>query len=219
MSPTVRSTLNASRTSPGAFSNVPRRGAVALVTTVLAVVLLFSFKPADPTTLAGGLPSQAPVVSQPPAATEQPVAAAPQPTPTRRPTTNNNGSSSGNGTSGAGSNGGSSQTVNQPPAPDPTPTSPSDGNAVSGTFTGDAINTAYGTVQIALVVQNGQIVDVQELQLPSDRRLSAQISAQAGPMLRDEVLRAQSDKINGVSGASYTSYGFYLSLQSALQKM
>ena len=93
------------------------------------------------------------------------------------------------------------------------------GNAASGTYTGKAINTPYGTVQIALVVQNGQIVDVQELQMPSDRRLSAQISAQAGPMLKDQVIQAQSDQINGVSGASYTSYGFYLSLQSALQQM
>ena len=33
------------------------------------------------------------------------------------------------------------------------------------------------------------------------------------------VLHAQSDNINGVSGASYTSYGFYESLQSALQQM
>lgn len=93
------------------------------------------------------------------------------------------------------------------------------GNGVSGTFTGDAIDTPYGTVQVALVVQDGQIVDVQELQLPNDRRLSAQISSEAGPILRDEVITAQGDNINSVSGASYTSYGFYKSLQSALHQI
>jgi uncharacterized protein with FMN-binding domain len=102
---------------------------------------------------------------------------------------------------------------------DTPPTTAQAGNGASGTFTGKAVQTAYGTVQIALVVQGGKIVDVQELQLPSDRRLSQQISAEAGPMLRDQVIHAQSDKINDVSGASYTSYGFYLSLQSALQQM
>ena len=38
-------------------------------------------------------------------------------------------------------------------------------------------------------------------------------------MLRQEVLQAQSANIQGVSGASYTSYGFYLSLQSALGRI
>ena len=190
---------------------MPKRGALALVTTVLAVVLLFSFQPADPTTAltGGGLSSDPPIVAaaQP---TPAPLIAGP-PAPSHNATTGGTGSGS--------------HSAPTPAPVQPTATAASGNNGgggssyANGTFTGKAIATAYGTVQIALVVQNGKITDVQELQLPSDRRLSQQISAQAGPMLRDEVIRAQSDNINGVSGASYTSYGFYLSLQSALQQM
>ena len=170
---------------------MPKRGAVALVTTVLAVLLLFSFKPADQSR-ASGLPTNA-AVGTPLPASQQPVAVGPQPSRT---------------------------TASTPPPAQPTPTNnTSTSGSVSGTFTGDAINTPYGTVQIALVAQGGQIVDVQELELPSDRQLSAQISREAGPLLRQQVLQAQSANIMGVSGASYTSYGFYLSLQSALSRM
>jgi uncharacterized protein with FMN-binding domain len=38
------------------------------------------------------------------------------------------------------------------------------------------------------------------------------------PNLRSQTLSAQSAAINGVSGASYTSYGWYKSLITALQK-
>jgi uncharacterized protein with FMN-binding domain len=175
---------------------VPKRGAVALVTTVLAVLLLFSFKPADQSR-ASGLPSNAAIGTPPP--TQAPVAVGQRPTPTPPPTGQPPSTQGPQATSQPNGNGGNSN--------------------ATGTFTGDAINTPYGTVQIALVVQNGQIVDVQELQLPSDRQLSAQISREAGPMLRQEVLQAQSANIQGVSGASYTSYGFYLSLQSALGRI
>jgi len=174
--------LNYSPTSPTGFSRVPRRGAVALVTTVLAVLLLMGFKTQEQTSpgLAGAVPSQAVIGAPHP--TGRPVASAGGPTP----------------------------------APTPTPAGVA---GASGTFTGDAIDTPYGTVQIALVVQDGEIVDVQDLQMPFDRRLSQQISAEAGPLLRNQVLRAQSANINGVSGASYTSYGYWQSLQSALAKM
>ncbi len=183
---------------------MPKRGAVALVTTVLAVLLLFAFKPADQSA-AGGLPTAAAVGA--PGRTTAPVAVN-QPQPTAQP----------QATRRPASGGGS---VNNAPAPTVAPTNPpaAGGNGATGTFTGSAINTAYGTVQIALVVQNGRITDVQLLQMPSDRQLSAQISREAGPMLVQQVLSAQSVNIMGVSGASYTSYGFYESLQSALAQM
>ncbi|SBW28845.1 hypothetical protein FDG2_6076 [Candidatus Protofrankia californiensis] len=38
------------------------------------------------------------------------------------------------------------------------------------------------------------------------------------PILRQEVLNAQSAHIDTVSGASYTSYGYAWSVQSALDK-
>lgn len=167
---------------------MPKRGAVALATTVLAVLLLFSFKTTDQVSLARNLPAPA-VVGGPPRTTPGPVSVGPGATP-------------------------------NPGRATPVPDQPAVGPATAaGTFTGDAVDTFYGTVQIALVVQDGKIVDVQELQMPSDRRLSAQISQEAGPILRSQVLRAQSANINGVSGASYTSYGYWESLQSALSQM
>jgi uncharacterized protein with FMN-binding domain len=181
---------------------VPRRGAVALVTTVLAVLLLFSFKPAEQTS-ANTLPTSAAVGGPGAPATQAPVAVG-QPTPAPQSSQQ------------AGTGGTTGTPV--PPAPTATPATGGGGNA-SGTFTGTAINTPYGTVQIALVVQRGQITNVQLLQMPTDRQLSAQISREAGPMLVNEVLQAQNANIMGVSGASFTSYGFYESLQSALAQM
>ena len=191
---------------------MPRRGAVALFTTILAVVLLFSFKTGDQTTLGRGLPTEA-IIGAPPTRTAAPTVVDGHSTPApSAPTSSRSPRPAAT----------ASPEQAGPPAPAvtpaPTPARGGLGNA-SGTFTGQAIDTPYGTVQIALVVQNGKITDVQELQLPNDRRLSQQISAQAGPMLRTQVLRAQSDNINGVSGASFTSYGFYESLQSALSQM
>jgi uncharacterized protein with FMN-binding domain len=48
---------------------------------------------------------------------------------------------------------------------------------------------------------------------------SVSIDQQAIPMLEQQALTAQSANIQGVSGASYTSAGFKLSLQSALKQL
>lgn len=193
---------------------MPKRGAVALVTTVLAVALLFGFTPADQTGLSGSIPTTG-MVGAPPVSTPAPVALGPQPQGTATPTH----ATRSQATPRTGTAGPTATPLTQVSTPTDAPTNAPGAAGASGTFTGDAVNTAYGTVQIALQVQNGKIVDVQELQMPNERRLSAQISAEAGPMLRDEVLRAQSANINGVSGASYTSYGFWESLQSALAQI
>ena len=183
---------------------MPKRGAIALVTTALAVVLLFTFKPADQVSGLPGVPNLGAgnPVGIP---TSRPVAGA-QPRPTPRPAATSAGGTTASAAPGA---------TAQPDPPAPTDT-PAPGGGATGTYTGDAIDTPYGTVQIAIVVQGGRITDVRELQLPRDRQLSAQISAYAGPRLRAQVIQAQGDNITGVSGASYTSYGFYQSLQSAL---
>ena len=47
---------------------------------------------------------------------------------------------------------------------------------------------------------------------------SQYIMSQALPLLRQEFLKAQSLKIQNISGATYTSRAFYQSLQSALLK-
>lgn len=83
---------------------------------------------------------------------------------------------------------------------------------------GDVVGTQFGDVQVRLVESGGTITDVQALQLPFDRRRSAEISQYAEPILRSEVLQAQSAQIDTVSGATYTSDAYDRSLQSAIDR-
>lgn len=108
-----------------------------------------------------------------------------------------------------------------PDAPAATPStspSPSVPAAVSGSFTGSDFPNRFGDVVVRVVITNGHISDVQALQLPSDRERSAYISQVAGPMLRSEVLQAQSANIDIISGATYTSQSYTQSVESALQQ-
>jgi uncharacterized protein with FMN-binding domain len=80
------------------------------------------------------------------------------------------------------------------------------------------VRTPYGTVQVQITVSGGSISDVQALQLPNDRSYSRRISQVVGPILHDETLQAQSSRIQLISGATYTSTGYAMSLQSALDQ-
>ena len=86
--------------------------------------------------------------------------------------------------------------------------------AKSGTFTGPAVFVNYGTVQVKITVQNGKIVDAVAVQAPSGR--NDRYTNMAVPILKQQTLAAQSANIKGASGASYTSYGWFKSLQGAL---
>lgn len=90
------------------------------------------------------------------------------------------------------------------------------GAGASGTYTGSVVHTLYGPVQVAVAEEGGRIVDVSALQLPTDHPQSLYISERVAPLLREEVLQAQSAEINIVSGATFTSEGFAQSLQQAL---
>jgi len=88
----------------------------------------------------------------------------------------------------------------------------------SSVLTGPDVPNQYGDVQVQLTVQGGKIVDVKALQLPVDRQRSAYISQVAGPLLRSEVLQAQSANIDLISGATYTSESYAQSVQAALDQ-
>jgi uncharacterized protein with FMN-binding domain len=87
-----------------------------------------------------------------------------------------------------------------------------------GQYTGSDISMRFGDVQVKVIVKSGRIVDIQTPQMPFDRPRSAEISQQAGPLLHDEVLQAQSAQIDSLSGATYTSDAYGQSLQSALDQ-
>ena len=100
----------------------------------------------------------------------------------------------------------------------PAQSAPAASTGVTGTFDGDTSQTRWGPVQVRIVVKDGKIVAASALQSPNGDRRSADISRQAIPYLVQETLAAQSDQISGVGGASYTSNGWFTSLQSALKK-
>jgi hypothetical protein len=85
-------------------------------------------------------------------------------------------------------------------------------------ITGKVANTAYGPVQVQLVVRGTKIVKVSVLQQPTNTVNDIQIGRMAFPRLISETLTAQSAKIDAVSGASYTSQGYIQSLQSAVDR-
>ena len=87
---------------------------------------------------------------------------------------------------------------------------------VTGTFAGPTVNANYGKVQVQITVKDGKIVDATALQAPSGR--NDRWTNMALPILKKQTLAAQSASIQGASGASYTSYGWYTSLQGALAK-
>ena len=86
------------------------------------------------------------------------------------------------------------------------------------TVTGKVANTAYGPVQIELVVKSHKIVKVAVLEQPTNTIHDIQIGEFAFPKLIGETLSTQNAKIDGVSGASYTSEGYISSLQSAVDR-
>jgi uncharacterized protein with FMN-binding domain len=87
-----------------------------------------------------------------------------------------------------------------------------------GTFTGQAADTRYGAVQVAITVSGGRITDVAVPQYPNTERRDEEINAQALPILIDETKSAQSAQIDMVSGATFTSDGYTRSLQSAIDQ-
>jgi len=88
----------------------------------------------------------------------------------------------------------------------------------SGTFTGNSEQTPYGTVQMAVVITGGKITDINFLQMPSDLSSSRERTQYSEPLLKQTTIAKQSANIDFVSGATSTSEGYQMSLQSALDQ-
>jgi uncharacterized protein with FMN-binding domain len=74
-------------------------------------------------------------------------------------------------------------------------------------------------VQVRVKVVGKRIVSIDAVTLPGSDARSQEISAVAEPILRRQAIAAQSARVDGVSGASYTSAGYRQSLQSALDRL
>jgi uncharacterized protein with FMN-binding domain len=71
-------------------------------------------------------------------------------------------------------------------------------------------------VQVKITISGGKIIDAVAVQAPGGR--DQRYTDMAVPVMRQKVLAAQSSNVTAVSGASYTSYAYWISLQSALSK-
>ena len=109
-----------------------------------------------------------------------------------------------------------STTSTQTTAPQTTTqsTAPATSTVKDGTFTGPSVYVNYGNVQVQITVVNGRITDAVAIKAPSGK--NDRYTNMAVPVLKQQTLKAQSANIQGVSGASYTSYGWFTSLQGAL---
>ena len=99
------------------------------------------------------------------------------------------------------------------PTADPTTAAPAPA-AINGKFTGPSVNVNYGNVQVQITVVNGRITDAVAVKAPSGK--NDRYTNMAVPILKQQTLAAQSANIKGASGASYTSYGWFTSLQGAM---
>ncbi len=85
------------------------------------------------------------------------------------------------------------------------------------TYKGPIVDTRYGPVEAIIKVKSKKIYKVILAAAPDTDR-SQFIDEQAAPLLRDEVLKAQSARVDMISGATVTSGAFIQSLGKAVKK-
>jgi uncharacterized protein with FMN-binding domain len=192
-----------------------RRAVIVLGTTAAGIAALFSYKthvagvavastsPATPTMTAG--PMTSPTASTRASASPSKSAAKSTPKPSSSATAPRTAPSRS-----------TTPAPSKKPTPAPTTAAPSSSAPAgkSGTFTGQAVNTQYGEVQVSITVSNGKITNADGT-LPQG---GDSIGQNAIPQLNQEVLTAQSANIQAVSGATYTSQGYISSLQQAVDQ-
>ena len=180
-----------------------KRAFAALAGTIAGLAALLGYK--------SGPPKKAQLATQAPTAPASPSATAPSATLPQ-----------GGGDDSGGEDGGGAPPPTAAPTTPPSTAAPSTAApstaAGTRTVTGPDVPNQFGDVQVQLVLQGTKIVDVKPLQMPFDRQRSYEISQAAAPILRQEVLQAQSANIDLLSGATYTSNSYAQSVQAALDQ-
>ncbi|MFB9239591.1 FMN-binding protein [Plantactinospora siamensis] len=179
-----------------------RRITLWLVSTVAALVLLFSYRTS--TMGVGGGSSAVAAATGDTAGSASGDGSGGTGDPGSTGSGTGSGTGSDDGTSGSSGSSGTS------------PGSSSGGAAKNGSFDGSVAQTRWGPVQVSITVSGGKITDVRALQVPDGNFRDQQINDYAVPALRQEALAAQSARIQAISGATVTSDGYVESLQAAL---
>lgn len=109
------------------------------------------------------------------------------------------------------------------PSPTATPSQPAANTPQQaaqsgGTYTGSVSWTEWGPVQVRITVENGRITKSEAIQTPNNERKTIQINELAIPWLNEQAIALQSANLDGVSGATYTSRSYEVSLASAMAK-
>jgi uncharacterized protein with FMN-binding domain len=99
-----------------------------------------------------------------------------------------------------------------------TPTAAAPAAGATVTSVGALERYGYGELAARVSISGGRITAITVPVLRTAEQYSQQLAAQVLPTLRSEVLAAQSARINAVSGATYTSQAYALSVQAALDK-
>ena len=116
---------------------------------------------------------------------------------------------------GTGSGGGAPNTNGNSPAQPPSAGT----SSAARSATGATEQFGYGALAVKVAVSGNKIIRVSVPYIQVADSYSGNIASQVIPMLRSQVLSLQSARINGVSGATYTSEAYAMSLQSALDKL
>ena len=87
-----------------------------------------------------------------------------------------------------------------------------------GTFPGPSVRNYWGHVQAEVMIHGGKIVEVRVLRYPYSHSASRYIASRALPYMEREVIRAQSGRNYGVSGATLDSRSFIASIDGALRQ-
>jgi uncharacterized protein with FMN-binding domain len=86
------------------------------------------------------------------------------------------------------------------------------------TYTGEEVSYIYGSIEVAITLKGGRIVNVSVPENAAIDPRSQTINSEAVPILESEALAAQDMNFDIVSGASFTSDAFAQSFQSALNE-
>jgi uncharacterized protein with FMN-binding domain len=188
-----------------------RRAALALLGTAIGTSLLVGAKLGTPTKAAvqdvaidaaGGVAADEPAD---PTATADATTSAPTSAPPSK---------------GAAKTTAPGSTKTTRPTATPTTTAakpPATGGLRTGTFAGAPSTNEYGTIKVTITVSGGKVTNL-TASYPTSPSRTASINSNAIPKLRQEALTAQSAKIDTVSGATYTSGSYKISLQSAVDQ-
>jgi uncharacterized protein with FMN-binding domain len=87
-----------------------------------------------------------------------------------------------------------------------------------GSFTGGTYSAYYGPVQVQVTVKGGSILNAKAIKFPNKSGTSRSINRQALPYLQQELINAQSGRIDLISGATLTSKAYVKSLRDALNQ-